>query len=124
MPWATFENRKYWYDSVKIRGRVVKVYRGSGAAAEAAAAEVDGRKRRRQARRDALAAAEQRHAEAVAPLLDVIELSDLLTHAALLAQGYHRRNNGPWRKRRRERSEDDEGLPHRAPRTVGARRRR
>jgi hypothetical protein len=99
LPWALIEGRNYFYESVRRDGRRVKPYRGTGAVAEAAAAEVERRKAVRAAARDALAAAERVHDDALVALEDLALQTELLTHAQLFAAGYHRTNDNPRRLR-------------------------
>jgi hypothetical protein len=99
MPWAQTDGRRYFYESRRVNGRQTKFYRGTGAVAEAAAAEVERRKARRAAAREALASFERDHEDGVAHLDQLATLSELLTHSCLLTAGFHRHNNGPWRFR-------------------------
>jgi hypothetical protein len=99
MPWVEVQRRRYFYESKLIDGRWVKLYRGTGPLAEAAAAEVARRKAARAAARESLAAVEHDHAVAVAHLDELATHSELLTHRYLLIAGFHRNNNGPWRIR-------------------------
>jgi hypothetical protein len=100
MGWEQRGGASYYYTAQRVGGRVLKMYVGSGPAAEyAALLEAEARAGRRQAaeaekrERDELAALDA----ALAPL---DELADALTAAALVAAGFHRHHRGAWRKRR------------------------
>ena len=104
MPWhrASPTAKAYYYRSVRsgrVDGQPRRQYVGGGLVGEAAAT-ADARRRvdreiqarawrREQARRDA----------ALAPLLELIRVTDLLAEATLLTAGYHRHSR-TWRKRR------------------------
>jgi hypothetical protein len=81
MPWVQTDGRRYYYESRRINGRQTKFYRGTGAVAEAAAAEVECRKAVRAAARDALAAAERARDDALSALEHPALQTELLTHA-------------------------------------------
>ena len=87
-------------------GRVRKVYVGRGPKADAAAAELEARRKRRADERLAVerAVAELRAVDAL--MAGVNEAATLVMEAALLAEGFHRPNFGVWRKRR---VKDDHG---------------
>jgi hypothetical protein len=104
MPWhqASPTAKAYYYRSVpsaRADGQPRRQYVGGGPVGEAAAT-ADARRRvereiqarawrREQARRDA----------ALAPLLELCRLTDLLAEAALLAAGFHQHSRA-WRRRR------------------------
>jgi hypothetical protein len=100
MSWASRGGARYYYRDVTLPGgRRTKVYCGRGALGEAAAAE-DARRRRR--REDDRRAAERLKAELAGDdaLADAFDGGvELLAAAALLAEGFHRANYGPWRRR-------------------------
>ena len=93
---------KYLYLSTRdaTTGKVRKVYVGRGPKADAAAAELEARRKRRADERLAVerAVAELRAADAATDRLD--DAATLVTEAALLAAGFHRQNYSKWRKRR------------------------
>jgi hypothetical protein len=93
---------KYLYLSHRdpATGQVKKVYLGRGPKADAAAAELEARRKRRLDERLAAErlAAELRPAEHVMAALDAA--ATLLMEASLLVRGYHRANYSRWRKRR------------------------
>jgi hypothetical protein len=99
MPWQRVGGKAYYYRSRRIGGRPVRLYVGTGPAGEAAATS-DARERlRREAQARAWRRQEACRAEALAPLLQLGWLTDLLTRAALLAAGYHEHHR-TWRLRR------------------------
>ena len=102
MAWQEVDGRRYYYRGRRLCGRTRRLYVGAAGspAAELAAAADHLRRLGREA------AARERHAErerlrgAEAPLLDLCELTDALTRAALLAAGFRQHDRGAWRKRR------------------------
>src|SRR5262249_25023624 len=87
----------------------VRIYAGTGPAAEAAAAEDERRKGQRAgegaARREHLAALQ----EADAYSRRLAHLADQLTRASLLAAGFHQHAKSEWRQRRQ--AKDPSALP-------------
>src|SRR5262245_60470552 len=85
MSWEQVGGRRYYYRHVRVGGESRRVYVGTGAAAEmAAAADVARRLGRAVAARQCQAERD-RHGEAEAPLLELCELADTLARAALVA---------------------------------------
>jgi hypothetical protein len=101
MPWLQRGQNRAFYQSLRIDGRVVHRYLGSGPAAEQAAAAIEARRQQRAAARAALATERQRHAKALVPLEQLSWLTDALLIATLTSAGFHRHCRGQWRKRRR-----------------------
>ena len=107
MAWEARGSRRYYTRSRRVNGRVVREYVGTGAVAELAAA-ADALRRA-----DRLAAAEARRAEAaswqaaLAPLLELCRVADVMARAALLAAGYHRHSRCSWRRRRHVHHDDN-----------------
>lgn len=101
-----FERRKsgrsYMYVGVRDRatGRVRKVYLGNGHHAEAAAAAIAGRQSAAIADRKAVADAEAATRAADALTAALTDAVSILVEAAMLADGWHRPNYGPWRRKR------------------------
>ena len=96
--------RGYYYRVRRENGHVVREYVGCGRVAEIMAEldALDREKGREEARLDAEAL---RNEKAALDALDahleaLIETTDLLAHAALVAAGYHQHKRGEWRKRR------------------------
>ena len=81
--------RGYYYRVRRENGRVVREYVGRGRVAELMAKldALDREKEREERRLDA-------------DLEALIETTDLLARAALVAAGYHQHKRGEWRKRR------------------------
>lgn len=94
----------YYYRVRRENGRVVREYVGSGLLGQLAAAldALEREKAREERRLDAEALRnEQAELDALdANLEAVIETTDVLAHAALVAAGYHQHKRGEWRKRR------------------------
>lgn len=98
MAWDQRANgRRYYYRSVRDGDRVVRVYLGSDARAEAFAAKVEKAVAERKAQRAAAAAQEARIATAMASLDDLNTLAEAVVHAAFTEAGYHY-TSGKWRK--------------------------
>jgi hypothetical protein len=96
--------RGYYYRVRRENGRVVREYVGRGRVAELMAKldALDREKKREERRLDA-AALRNKKAELAALDADLealIETTDLLARAALVAAGYHQHKRGEWRKRR------------------------
>jgi hypothetical protein len=92
--------RGYYYRARKVNGRVVREYVGSGYVAELSA-QMDAalradREAERAAWREEKAGLERLDAE----VERLVELTDLVARAALLAAGFHQHKRGEWRKRR------------------------
>jgi hypothetical protein len=85
--------------AVRVNGRPVKRYLGTGDQAEEAARQVEERRQQRQAERKALQLHEARIAEAER-VTEMIAFGDMLLKAVLLASGYRYRR-GRWRKPRK-----------------------
>ena len=102
MAWQEVDGRRYYYRGRRLCGRTRRVYVGAAGspAAELAAAADHLRRLGREV------AARERHAErerlrgAEAPLLQLCQVADALTRAALLAAGFRQHDRGAWRKRR------------------------
>lgn len=89
MGWVKRGNRKYYYRSRRVNGRVVKEYLGCGPEAEEAA------------RRDAAEREYRKKSAALAAVNNELkERTKLLIAATMYAAGYHRHDRGRWRKRR------------------------
>jgi hypothetical protein len=87
-----------YYRSVRVNGRPRRVYVGSGATAEAAAAE-DKLARAGKELERAQVEAEQAEAERLdANLKQVCAIADSLAKAALYAAGYRQHCRGDWRR--------------------------
>jgi hypothetical protein len=98
MGWEQRGKARFYYRSVRVAGRVEKVYCGGGVLGHLAA-ELDGQRREeRQARLAALAAEHVRLGEVQALARRLDGECQLLTAAVLLVNGFHRPNRVQWRK--------------------------
>ena len=100
MPWQQQGNKRYYYRSMRVHGRPVRRFVGSGPVAELAAAADDLCRLERAIHARERHAEQERLAAAAAPLLGLCEVTDDLACAALLAAGFHRHDRGAWRRRR------------------------
>ena len=102
MPWEQRGSKRYFYVSERRGGRPVRRYVGAAASAAAtlAAADADLRRLEREAAARERHAEQERLREAEAPLLQLCQMTDALSRAALLAAGYRQHARGTWRKRR------------------------
>src|SRR6516162_11549746 len=98
--WLQRNEKRYYYRSQRVEGRVVCRYAGTGPVAELTARidalcqarrRLEGEKAREESARWELADA---------PLRELERCTDLFVRAALVLAGYHRHHRGPWRKRR------------------------
>jgi hypothetical protein len=97
-----WERGRYYTRSVKVNGRVVREYVGTGRVAELAA-QMDALEREKR-RLDGLALGAERNELAAieADLKTLTEKTELVARAALLAAGYHQHKRGEWRRRREQ----------------------
>ena len=100
MGWEVRGRCRFYTRSKKVAGRVVREYVGTGAVAELAAAADSLRRADRRAAAEARRAEEASWQAALAPLLELSQVADLMARAALLAAGYHRHSRSSWRKKR------------------------
>ena len=92
-------NRRYYYRSRRVDGRVVKEYVGRGPAAELAAEQDADARAKRDAQRTAERGHRHQHEAAVNRLAGFAEWCDMLVAGALLVAGLHN-HRGEWRRRR------------------------
>jgi hypothetical protein len=98
--WLQRKEKRYYYRSQRVEGRVVCRYAGTGPVAELTA-RIDALCRTQRRLEEEKAQEESARWElADAPLLRLERCTDLLVRAALVLAGYHRHHRGPWRKRR------------------------
>jgi hypothetical protein len=100
MAWVIRGERRYFYQSVRVGGKYVRRYVGSGPEAEKVAEETRRRQEARLAESQALHGDEERYATALAPVLELFDLTDLVTNATLVSGGFHQHSRGEWRYRR------------------------
>ena len=106
MAWEARGGRRYYTRSKRVNGRVTREYVGAGAVAELAAAADALRRADRRAAMEARRAEEAGWREALAPLLELSRVVDVVVRAALLVGGYHRHFR-TWRKKRNVNSDDN-----------------
>ena len=114
MGWEARGRRLYYFRYRKVNGRVTRQYLGAGAVAELAAAADALRRGDRRAAAEARRAEEASWQAALAPLLELSRVADLLARAALLAGGYHRHAR-TWRKKRYVHDNDNAAEARRNP---------
>jgi hypothetical protein len=115
MGWEPRGNGLYYFRYRKVNGRVVREYVGAGAVAELAAAADALRRADRRAATEARRAEEASWREALAPLLELGHVADLLARAALLGAGYRQHARSSWRMRRHVHHDDDAPEAGRGP---------
>lgn len=91
----------YFYRYERAGGRTRRVYAAKGEAALQEQARLDEARRPLQEERERARLADQRHAQATAPLSRLSELIDALVRMALEARGFKRHARGEWRLTRR-----------------------
>ena len=98
MPWAQRGPHRYFFRKQKVRGRVVRRSLGRGPEAQLAA-DLDAQKQReREAEWDRRRRERGRWDAKTETVQRLIEVSDLLVCAALLAAGFHQHQRGEWRR--------------------------
>jgi hypothetical protein len=104
MAWETRGERRYYYQSVRVGGKYVRRYLGSGPEAEKVAEAIRRRKEARLAESEARHHDEERHAAAVAPLLELFGLTELIVKATLVNGGFRQHSRGEWRSERHDKT--------------------
>jgi hypothetical protein len=99
MAWEVKDGRRYYYRCLRQGKRIRHLYLGKGPEAERAAAEDRQRQEERQRAWEARRADNALHQHATAPLLQLTNLTELMTQTALVGAGFHRQDRSPWRKR-------------------------
>ena len=102
MGWEQRKGRFYYYEKRREGDRVVSKYVGTGSFAEACAVLDEAEKEKRQLEREALRQEREALDRQAGQVKDVLDQIRALTHAALIAGGYHM-HKGQWRKRREHR---------------------
>src|SRR5262245_45134306 len=106
--------RGYYYRARKENGRVVREYVGSGYVAELSAQMDAALRADREAERAAWKEKKAELERLDAEVESLVEVTDLVARAALLAAGFHQHKRGEWRKRRGQDSDaaaDDSNVP-------------
>jgi hypothetical protein len=101
MGWEQRRGRSYYYRKVREGGRVRSKYVGSGIVAQICAGDDNDKRQDQAAKRAADQATRQAEAEIDRQLAGVELAIAAMTHATLLAAGYHQ-HKGQWRKKRHE----------------------
>ena len=114
MGWEVRGRCRFYTRSRKVAGRVVREYVGTGAVAELAAAADALRRADRRAVMEARRAEEANWQAALAPLMELSRVADLMARTALLAGGYHRHAR-TWRKKRYVHDDDNAPEAGRGP---------
>ncbi len=102
MGWEQRNGRFYYYEKRREGERIVSTYVGTGSFAEARAVLNDAAKEKRRLQREALRQEREALDREGRQVRDVLDQIRALTHAALIAGGYHM-HKGQWRKRREHR---------------------
>src|SRR5262245_32661863 len=95
-----WDKGRYYTQSKKINGRVVRVYVGAGRAGESVARMDALMRAERDAGRIARKVEQEEHDAIEADVRSVVDLGGLAAKAALMAAGYHQHKRGEWRKRK------------------------
>jgi hypothetical protein len=104
MPWAQRGPHRYFFRKQKVRGRVIRRSLGRGPEAQLAAA-LDAQKQREREAQWARRRQERGRWDAKTETVQrLIEVSDLLVRAALVAAGFRQHQRGAWRRRKHGRS--------------------
>jgi hypothetical protein len=91
---------RYYTQSARVAGRVVRRYIGTGPHAELVAREDERRRVERRTQQDSWRAEREAWAAAEERVSDHCQGLDTLIMAHLAVQGFHRHKRGEWRKRR------------------------
>ena len=97
---------RYWYAYARVGGRVRRIYRGAGEAADEAAREQSERHLLRETMRDEARRDEQEYGEVMTALEEFSTLLDQATRAVLTGLGFQQHARGDWRLRRDGSSEN------------------
>ena len=99
MPWTRRGRHRYFFRKRRVGGRVVRRSLGRGPEAQLAAA-LDAQKQREREAEWARRRRERGRWDAKTETVQrLIEVSDLLVRAALLAAGFHQHERGAWRRK-------------------------
>jgi hypothetical protein len=94
---ATTAGKRYYYRARRVNGRPVQVYVGTGLVGEEAATADARRRVEQEAQGRAWRQAQARCTAALTPLVELSDLINVLAHATLLAEGFHRHYR-TWRR--------------------------
>ena len=99
MPWVRRGRHRYYVRRRRVRGAVVRQPFGRGPEAQLAAALAAQRQREREAQWAQRRQERGRWDAKTETVQRLIEVSDLLVRAALLAAGFHQHERGAWRRK-------------------------
>jgi len=99
MPWVRRGRHRYYVRRRKVRGTFVRQPYGRGPEAQLAAALAAQRQREREAEWARRRRERGRWDAKTETVQRLIEVSDLLVRAALLAAGFHQHERGAWRRK-------------------------
>lgn len=99
MGWEERKGWLYYYEKERVGGKVVSRYIGTGTLAEACAVINESERRKHQLKRKALRRERQALEKEATLIRDHVDQIRALTHAVLIAEGYHM-HKGQWRKSR------------------------
>jgi hypothetical protein len=99
MPWERVGQKRYYYRNLRVSGRSVRRYVGTGPVAELAAAADELRKLKRAIEARECKAEQARWQTTQSPLLNLCTGANLLTKATLLCAGYSQHARSSWRKK-------------------------
>ncbi|MHB8736755.1 MAG: hypothetical protein ACYC6M_15740 [Terriglobales bacterium] len=100
MTWIQKGSKRYYYRSERCGARTRRRYVGCGDVAELAATTDELHRLQRAIASRERQAERERLLQAEAPLRELIEQTDLLVRAVLVAAGYHQHDRGEWRRPR------------------------
>lgn len=103
-----WDKGRYYTRSKKVNGCVIREYIGTGRVAELVARMDAIQRAERQEERIAWREKKTELEALDASVKALIELTDLVAQATLMAEGYHLHKRGEWRKRRVQRDEANE----------------
>jgi hypothetical protein len=107
MGWEQRRNRRYYYRSRKLGGRVRKEYVGTGLVGLLAVRQEEQRRQRAAEARELLRRDPEAFEAAAAPARQLDRLVEALMRAALEQAGYHQPNRSTWRKKRHGRRDEE-----------------
>ena len=95
MGWQKRNGRWFFYRSKRVDGRVITEYIGAGERAQ----EIIAKQEEKTAKKQAIDAANDEAAARSQHLAELDAVSDSLTSAELVREGFHQRRRMPWARR-------------------------
>lgn len=112
-----WDKGRYYTRSIKVNGRVVREYIGTGPDAELIA-RMDALEREKRGAEQAVQRANRVELETLDTSVNELnDLADLLARAALVVAGFRQHNRGEWRRRRGNRKRHEYACSDRCERT-------